>query len=91
MVWTIADCICSYRSLSDKCLEKRTATTFSTILDTTHRFDTGRQFLTSFASSVVVFSNRVTRAFLKAEGKTPVAIDMFTISAMTGARLDKLF
>ena len=30
------------------------------------------------------------RAFLKAKGKTPVAIDTFTISAMTGARLDKL-
>ena len=46
--------------------------------------------MTSFASSVVVFSNGVTRAFLKAEGNIPVAIDMFTISAMTGARLDKL-
>ena len=39
--------------------------------------------MTSFASS------GVTRAFLKAEVNTPVAVDMFTISAMTGARLDK--
>ena len=34
------------------------------------------------------FNRGGTRASLKAEGKTPVVIDKFTISAMTGAKVE---
>ena len=39
---------------------------------------------------VVFFKRGNTRAFLKAEGNTPVVRDTFPISAMTGAKIDIL-
>ena len=45
----------------------------------------------SFGSSVAFLKRGDTRAVLKAQGNTPVVINKFTMSTMTGAKVEMLF
>ena len=59
--------------------------TFSRILEMKGRFDTGRKFFKSFASSPGFFNRGVTTAYLNCGGMIPEQGELFTILVIRGS------